>query len=1073
MSKFYLEILEDMGAKVLPVLIHRNPLEVISSLLARSDWPAQLSNVDASLLWLRHVLDAEYATRDLDRSVLSYHEILSDPIAALKKVAKETGASFSNDLDDIAPEVLEFLDRDQRHHFRKSEEVALDPVLRGWVEDTYNAMRKLERSPNSTETKQVLDEVRAAFGASTSIIGALSREARDAKQSRQVEVEELGKQLQAQKTELSEVSASLNLTSKELERARHDIETERQTVIQKDEQIEAIAERLGEQQSQASALRERIGAREGDNRDIVELVDAHLEGLAAEHLEKLEEQGRQFDEERSGLIEKISEVQAVRDQISSELAGVRGERDAVSAELSKARLEKETTVAELQIIAAADADLKNAFDALSLELRRERRTVLRPFYRNIYSMTGRAMRGIFPESFVRSVRNLVPNPDGLKHGGVTVEVPPTAPDLERPEHVSPATNKPDVFVFSIIDWDFRIQRPQHIARALSAGRRVFYVEMMMEKGGAVARKIGDNLWAIRLSMDGVGHIQPYTGVPDASQRQHWVDALSEFCDSVKATSFRQIIVQHPFWWSLVRHLPPEFEIIFDCMDDIAGFSNTTKEIIDLEHDLLSGCDKLVVSSQYLFDKYSDLKTPALIRNGGEASHFSVGDTSHILPSFLEKAGFTKQAGIIDVGYVGAIAEWFDHELVRQASQENPDLRFHICGSVTAPEAAQLQDLPNVTLYGEIPYREVPAFIHQMDVMIIPFKLLPIIQACDPVKFYEYSAMEKPTVSTRLPELRRAEELVYFADNPGEFSQQIRTAFSESEDADFKDRLKTYTSENTWAHRGDEFETVLEDNPKVSIVILAYGEAHWTSAVLLSLFDGGAHYPNLEIIVVDNGSDEGTLAELRTICASFPGVNLIENGENLGFARGNNVGIAAASGEYVMLLNNDTYLAPGAINAMVRHLASNPDIGVVGPMTNNIGNEAKLNVDYADMAEMKRVARAATLGYRGQFTQIPVVAYFAAMFRKADLDKFGTLPEDYGRGMFEDDDHCEVIRSQGKICALAEDAFVHHHLSGTFDTIGAGEKQALFEKNKAIFEKKWGEWKPHEYRTVRPARSFDG
>ena len=50
----------------------------------------------------------------------------------------------------------------------------------------------------------------------------------------------------------------------------------------------------------------------------------------------------------------------------------------------------------------------------------------------------------------------------------------------------------------------------------------------------------------------------------------------EFSDYIKATPFKAMIVQHPFWWQFVKHLPPEYECIFDCMDDISGFSNTNK-----------------------------------------------------------------------------------------------------------------------------------------------------------------------------------------------------------------------------------------------------------------------------------------------------------------------------------------------------------------------------------------------------------------------------------------------------------------------------------------------------------------
>ena len=812
---------------------------------------------------------------------------------------------------------------------------------------------------------------------------------------------------------------------------------------------EDYAERLD---GQAADYEERLAARTEEFAREKDRLTGQMASLGEDYAERLDGQAADYEER---LAARTEEFAREKDRLTGQVASLGDERDAISG--------------EAQYLNAANNDLRAAYDAASLDLRREKTTVLRPIYRNIYGAGGRLMRGVLPESVVHWVKDKVPDPDGARFNGASLDLPyaPTGP--ARLEDVSPGVGKPDVFVLSIIDWDFRIQRPQHIARALSSDRRVFYVEMMMEREEPAVRKIADNLWAVRLSMDGAGHIQPYSGEPDADRQAAWVRSFFEFCRVVDASPFKQIVVQHPFWWNLVRHLPPEFEIVFDCMDDITGFSNTSRAVIDLENDLLKGCDKLVVSSQYLFDKHRD-KAPALIRNGGDIDHFSAAAAGPA-PSFLAGSGFEKREGTIDAGYVGAVAEWFDHELIRRTATQNPDIRFHICGDVTAPEPAALDDLDNVHLYGEIAYDDVPAFIRQMDVMTIPFKLLPIIHACDPVKFYEHSAMGKPTVSTRLPELMRAEELIYFAETAEQYGARIRDACAAGALPEYRDKLRLYAAENSWAHRGEEFDAALGRFAKVSVVILAFGDALWTGTTLQSLFDGGDHYPDLEVIVVDNGSDDATLAELRKACASHPGVRLIENGENLGFARGNNAGLSAAAGEYVLLLNNDTYLAPGAIHAMVRHLRDNPGIGVVGPLTNNIGNEARLDVYYADMAEMIDVARSVTTGYRGVYSPVRVSAYFAAMFRTADLETFGLLPEEYGRGMFEDDDHCETIRKHGFICVLAEDAFVHHHLSGTFSMIGGDEKRRLFERNRAVFEAKWGAWIPHEYRSDRPVGSL--
>jgi len=737
-----------------------------------------------------------------------------------------------------------------------------------------------------------------------------------------------------------------------------------------------------------------------------------------------------------------------------------------SVENTNATLQSEVSEFKIQSRVMA-----KEYEVLQQTFRAEQLTVIRPVYRNLYRKTGLLFRKTFPSSWVESIKRTIPSPDGVPKR--LMYQPQKAKTVVASLDEFSARSfdaSPDVFIFSIINWDFRYQRPQHIAKGLAdSGCRVFYVEMGLVSGATRIEKISDNLYCVKLSLENIGHIQPYTGKPDGEQIKNWILALYDFCESVKATSFKQIVIQHPFWWQLAQHLPPEFQLIFDCMDDISGFSNTEQFLLDLEHDMLQKCDKLIVSSQYLSSKYKHYQSPKLIRNAAELGHFC-DVRKQAPPSFLKHS--VTGCNVVKVGYVGAIAEWFDAELIKDSALLESGFEFHLCGAVTVQEAAQLAEIENINMYGEIAYSDVPDFLREMDVLIIPFKIIPIINACDPVKFYEYSAMGKPTVTTKLPELSRASDLTFFASTPTEFVEQIHNAYKAGKKRKFRMKVREYATKNTWRHRVTQFKKELRKTPKVSVVILSYGDPELTKAALHSLYDGGAVYLNLEVIVVDNGSCSSDLAEIEKFAKNYSSVKVIENGENLGFAKGNNIGIDAAFGDYVMLLNNDTVVAPGAISAMVRHLERNPVIGVVGPLTNNIGNEAKLFVEYEDMGQMKDIARQATTGYRGIATPVNVAAYFAVMFRRIDFAIFGLLSEEYGRGMFEDDDHCATIKSKGYACAIAEDAYVHHHLSATFSKLKEGEKELLFERNKKTFEKKWGDWQPHMYRTERPAASLD-
>ncbi len=176
--------------------------------------------------------------------------------------------------------------------------------------------------------------------------------------------------------------------------------------------------------------------------------------------------------------------------------------------------------------------------------------------------------------------------------------------------------------------------------------------------------------------------------------------------------------------------------------------------------------------------------------------------------------------------------------------------------------------------------------------------------------------------------------------------------------------------------------------------------------------------------------------------------------NLGFAAANNIGIrAAADSEYIVLLNNDCIVTPSWLTKLIQYLRD-PKIGMVGPVTNFAGNEACVNPGYFRLESIDRFARMYTFFHHGQSFDISMLAMFCVATRREVIDKIGPLDDQFGAGMFEDDDYAERVRAAGYRIVCAEDVYIHHFGRSSFSKLAQGEYTRVFVENRRRFEAKW-------------------
>ncbi len=237
--------------------------------------------------------------------------------------------------------------------------------------------------------------------------------------------------------------------------------------------------------------------------------------------------------------------------------------------------------------------------------------------------------------------------------------------------------------------------------------------------------------------------------------------------------------------------------------------------------------------------------------------------------------------------------------------------------------------------------------------------------------------------------------------------------------------------------------------RLAVVILTWNGLPDTLACLASLEAAGCPRPEDAVVVVDNGSTDGTL---EAVAERFPWAERVQNGANLGFAAGNNAGLRWALDRkyrYAMLLNNDTEVPPGALDALVGHMEEHPGCGAVQPLLVLHGDRSCIDSSGVELFSLPG-ARDRQIGRpikEAPKTAEPVfgACAAAALYRVEALKKSGLLDEDFFI-LLEDVDLSFKIRLAGYDIALVPSAVVYHKRGISSQGALSGEKKYLLHRN---------------------------
>jgi GT2 family glycosyltransferase len=240
---------------------------------------------------------------------------------------------------------------------------------------------------------------------------------------------------------------------------------------------------------------------------------------------------------------------------------------------------------------------------------------------------------------------------------------------------------------------------------------------------------------------------------------------------------------------------------------------------------------------------------------------------------------------------------------------------------------------------------------------------------------------------------------------------------------------------------------------LSIVIPVWTGCEITTKALQTILDHTRR--PLEIIIIDNGSDPEAKAAIDDFLRLHPDLaRVIRNESNRGYPAACNQGLQVSQGRYLVVMNNDVLVTPFWASRMMAAFAPDAGIGAVGPRTNYVYSPQLVSDCHYTEATLDAWAEAWHVVHAGTLRTTTKLIGFLMMIRREMLDRIGGFDPVFGLGNYDDDDYCLRARLAGYQLLIADDVFVHHYGSVSFNKNPAAFSE-LLGKNREVFASKWG------------------
>lgn len=247
------------------------------------------------------------------------------------------------------------------------------------------------------------------------------------------------------------------------------------------------------------------------------------------------------------------------------------------------------------------------------------------------------------------------------------------------------------------------------------------------------------------------------------------------------------------------------DVIYEYIDDLhEDLTNISPELLERHRKvLLNEKIPVIVTAEYLYEKACKYRKNNILlsTNGVIYEDFHITKKLPVPENINHLVKLNKPI----IGYYGALARWFDYDLIIELANKRKDLTILLIGidyDNSLEQYNYFKGIENVFYIGPVNYKTLINYGYYCNVLTIPFLINEMTLSTSPVKTFEYMSMEKPIVTTNLPECQKYKS-VMIGRNHEEFIEKIDEALKKQDDKDYKALLRKEALENTWDKKAED------------------------------------------------------------------------------------------------------------------------------------------------------------------------------------------------------------------------------------------------------------------------------